>query len=237
MINQLQEMVRYIQDPANDFAKLTRQTLLLCITPILLAILIAIPIGILVARRPVGAFIASTLSGLGRAIPVLVLLVIMVPLVGIGFTPAVIALTILGIPPILLNTIEGIRSIDPAVVDAARGMGMTQRQILGRIQIPLMLPVLAAGVRTAAVQIVATSPLAAIIGAGGYGEYILAGIGTFDPTALLVGATLVAALALATEFGLAALQRAVTPAGVRAEPSADNAAPVEEPLAEEPQAA
>jgi osmoprotectant transport system permease protein len=238
MLNQLEEMLRFIQDPANQFALRTRQTLLISITPILLAMLIAIPVGILVARRPLGAFIAATLSGLGRAIPVLVLLVIMVPIIGIGFTPAVIALTLLGIPPILLNTIEGIRSIDPAVVDAARGMGMTQRQILARIQIPLMLPVLAAGVRTAAVQIVATSPLAAIIGAGGYGEYILAGISNLaDPTELLVGATSVALLALATEFGLAALQRAVTPAGVRAEPPAESAGQAEATLAEEPLAA
>jgi osmoprotectant transport system permease protein len=238
MINQLQEMLRFIQDPANQFAYRTQQTLLICITPILLSMLIAIPIGILVARRPLGAFIAATLSGLGRAIPVLVLLVIMVPIIGIGFEPAVIALTLLGIPPILLNTIEGIRSIDPSVVDAARGMGMTQGQILARIQIPLMLPVLAAGVRTAAVQIVATSPLAAIIGAGGYGEYILAGISNLaDPTELLVGATSVALLALATEFGLAALQRAVTPTGVRAEPPAEGAGQAEATLAEEPQAA
>jgi osmoprotectant transport system permease protein len=239
MINQLQEMLRFIQDPANQFALRTQQTLLLSIVPIVCAMLIAIPLGILVARRPVAAFLATMLSGLGRAIPVLVLLVVMVVAgVGIGFKPAAIALTLLGIPPILLNTIEGIRSIDPAVVDAARGMGMTQRQILGRIQIPLMLPVLAAGVRTAAVQIVATSPLAAIIGAGGYGEYILAGLSNLaDHTELLVGATSVALLALATEFGLAALQRAVTPAGVRAEPPAEGVGQAEAPLAEEAQAA
>jgi len=240
VINQLQEMLRFIQDPANQFALRTQQTLLLSITPILLSMLIAIPLGILVARRPVAAFLATMLSGLGRAIPVLVLLVVMVVAgVGIGFKPAVIALTLLGIPPILLNTIEGIRSIDPAVVDAARGMGMTQRQILGRIQIPLMLPVLAAGVRTAAVQIVATSPLAAIIGANGYGRYIADGISEIlvDPTELLVGAASIALLALATEFGLAGLQRAVTPAGVRAGPPGEDVGQVEEPSAEEPQAA
>jgi osmoprotectant transport system permease protein len=238
VIDQLREMLRFIQDPTNMFAERTAQTLQLCIVPIVCSMLIATPLGILVARRPIGAFIATTLSGLGRAIPVLVLLIIMVPIVHIGFRPAAIALTILGIPPILLNTIEGIRSIDPAVVDAARGMGMTQRQILGRIQIPLMLPVLAAGVRTAAVQIVATSPLAAIVGAGGYGEYILAGISNLaDPTELLVGATSVALLALATEFGLAALQRAVTPAGVRAEPPAESAGKAVAALAEEPLAA
>jgi osmoprotectant transport system permease protein len=238
MINQLMAMLRFIKDPANEYALRTQQTLQLSIVPILCAMLIAIPVGILVARRPLPAFIAASLSGLGRAVPVLVLLVVMVPIIGIGFKPAAIALTLLGIPPILLNTIEGIRGIDPAVVDAGRGMGMTSRQILGRIQIPLMLPVLAAGVRTAAVQIVATSPLAAIIGAGGYGEYILAGLSNFaDPTELLVGATSVALLALVTEFALAALQRAVTPAGVRAEPPTETVGQGDAPLADEPLAA
>jgi osmoprotectant transport system permease protein len=234
VINQLMEMLRFVQDPENEFAATTRETLLICIVPIICSILIAVPLGILVARRPIPAFIASMLSGLGRAIPVLVLLVVMVVIgVGIGFKPAVIALTLLGIPPILLNTIEGIRGIDPAVVDAGRGMGMTKPQILGRIQFPLMLPVLAAGVRTAAVQIVATSPLAAIIGAGGYGHYIVQGLSNLaDPTELLVGATSVALLALGTEFALAAVQRAVTPAGVRAEPPAGNAGQAEEALAE-----
>jgi osmoprotectant transport system permease protein len=234
MINQLIEMLRFVQDPANEFAATTRETLLICLVPIICSILIAVPLGILVARRPIPAFIASMLSGLGRAIPVLVLLVVMVVIgVGIGFKPAAIALTLLGIPPILLNTIEGIRGIDPAVVDAGRGMGMTKPQILGRIQFPLMLPVLAAGVRTAAVQIVATSPLAAIIGAGGYGHYIVQGLSNLaDPTELLVGATSVALLALGTEFALAALQRAVTPAGVRAAPHAEGAGQAEEALTE-----
>lgn len=234
MINQLMEMLRFVQDPENEFAATTRETLLICIIPIICSILIAVPLGILVARRPIPAFIASMLSGLGRAIPVLVLLVVMVVIgVGIGLKPAAIALTLLGIPPILLNTVEGIRAIDPAIVDAGRGMGMTKLQILGRIQFPLMLPVLAAGVRTAAVQIVATSPLAAIIGAGGYGHYIVQGLSNLaDPTELLVGGTSVALLALGTEFALAAVQRAVTPAGVRAEPPAGNAGQAEEALAE-----
>jgi osmoprotectant transport system permease protein len=234
VINQLIEMLRFVQDPENEYAATTRETLLICIIPIICSILIAVPLGILVARRPIPAFIASMLSGLGRAIPVLVLLVVMVVIgVGIGLKPAAIALTLLGIPPILLNTIEGIRGIDPAVVDAGRGMGMTKPQILGRIQFPLMLPVLAAGVRTAAVQIVATSPLAAIIGAGGYGHYIVQGLSNLaDPTELLVGGTSVALLALGTEFALAAVQRAVTPAGVRAEPPAGNVGQAEEALAE-----
>ncbi len=122
----------------------------------------------------------------------------------------------MGVSPILLNTIAGLQGIDPAVTDAGRGMGMTSLQVLTRIQIPLVLPVIAAGVRSAAVQIVATTPLAALIGGGGYGDYIIGGIGLLaDRTELLVGAGGVAALALVTEFGVAAVQRAVTPVGLR----------------------
>jgi len=234
----LQQMLQFIQDPQNDFLGHTNETLLLCIVPTLLAIFIAIPVGILVAQRPLGAFIAITVGGLARAIPVIVFLVAVLPYLGIGFTPAATALTLLGISPILLNTIEGLRGIDPAAIDAARGMGMTRRQMLMRIQIPLVLPVLAAGIRTAAVQIVATSPLAAIIAAGGYGDYILAGISSLvDPTELLVGAISVALLALLTELGLATLQRLVTPAGVRGEPSADSVRATDASRVNEPQAA
>lgn len=233
----LQAMLRYIQNPEHDFLTHTADTLKLCIIPILFAMLIAIPVGILVAQRPVPAFIATSLSGIARAIPVLALLFLLLQFTHIGFTPAAITLTILGIPPILLNTIEGLRAIDPAAVDAARGMGMTPLQILLRIQIPLVLPVLAAGIRTAAVQIVATSPLAALIAAGGYGDYILEGISNLaDSTELLVGATSVALLALLTEVGLALVQRLVTPVGVRGETSKSatpfvEAGAIDEPLA------
>jgi osmoprotectant transport system permease protein len=124
----------------------------------------------------------------------------------------------LGVPPILLNTVEGLRGIDPAIVDAGRGMGMTPLQILSRIQIPLVLPVLAAGARTALVQIVATAPLAALIGAGGYGDYITLGLSNeINQSALVIGALAIAVLALLAELGMAALQRAVTPAGLRAD--------------------
>jgi osmoprotectant transport system permease protein len=140
----------------------------------------------------------------------------MVPIVGIGFTPSIIALTLLGIPPILLNTIAGLQGIDPAAIDAARGMGMTRLQILGRVEIPLVLPVIAAGVRIAAIQIVATTPIAALIGAGGLGEYILAGVNILDYAQAAAGALGIIALALLTEAIFALLQRVLTPAGIRA---------------------
>ncbi len=212
----MQQLIAFIADPKNHFGAETVATLKLSIVPILIAIVISIPLGISLAQRPLAAFSATNISGLARAIPTLALLAAVVPYLGIGFKPAVFALTLLGIPPILLNTISGLRGIDPANVEAARGMGMTRWQILTRVQVPLMAPVLAAGVRTSAVQIVATVPLAgAIIGAGGYGDYIFAGVNLLQTTPLLVGGIGTAILAFLTEIVLGQAQRALTPAGLR----------------------
>ncbi len=212
----LRSIIQFITDPANQFVFETLRTIELAVVPTLLAMVIAIPLGILFAQRPVPAFVATNTSNLVRAIPTLAFLAAVVPILGIGLRPSIVALTAIGVSPILLNTIAGLQGIDPAVTDAGRGMGMTSLQVLTRIQIPLVLPVIAAGVRSAAVQIVATTPLAALIGGGGYGDYIIGGIGLLaDRTELLVGAGGVAALALVTEFGVAAVQRAVTPVGLR----------------------
>lgn len=216
-MNIFSQIASYIADPQHTFGQHTVDTLTLCIVPIVLSIVIALPLGILVAPRPLAAFLASNLSGLVRAIPTVAALVIMVlVLKRIGFIPSVIALTALGVPPILLNTIAGLHSLDPAAVDAARGMGMTPLQVLTRIQIPLVLPVVAAGVRNSAVQIVATVPLAGLIGGGGYGDYILAGLADeVHQIDLTVGAVSVALLALLTEGLFAGVQWLVTPAGLR----------------------
>jgi osmoprotectant transport system permease protein len=209
------EILRFITNPQNDFLGETQRYVVLCAVSIALAMAIGIPLAIIVSPQPVLAFIAVNLSGLGRAIPTIAFLAAALPYLGVGFKPAAVALTVLGIPPILLNTVAGLRGVDPAVIDAARGMGMTRVQILTRVQIPLILPVVAAGVRTSAVQIVATAPLAAIIGGGGYGDYILAGIDLLDTTQLLAGAIPVAILALLVEVALGATQRALTPSGLR----------------------
>ena len=216
-MNIFAQIATYIADPQHTFWQHTVDTLTLCIVPIVLSFLIALPLGIIVAPRPLAAFLAANVSGLVRAIPTFAALVVMVLLLKrIGFVPSVIALTALGVPPILLNTIAGLRGVDPASVDAARGMGMTPLQVLTRIQIPLVLPVVAAGVRTSAVQIVATVPLAGLIGGGGYGDYINAGLGQeVHQIDLLVGAVCVALLALITEGLFAAIQQLVTPAGLR----------------------
>ncbi len=211
----LEKLLQFISNPQNGYAQHSLDYIKLCGLAIMLALAVALPLGIIVARRPIIAFVATNLSGLARAIPSLAFLAAALPYLGVGFRPALIALTVLGIPPILLNTIAGLQGVDAAVIDAARGMGMTRLQILGRIQLPLILPVIAAGVRTAAVQIVATATLAAIIGGGGWGEYILSGIYQLDTTQILAGALPVALLALLVEVAFALIQRLVTPAGVK----------------------
>ena len=211
----MQDLIAFVTDPNNRFLDHTISYIELCALAILAAMAIGISLGILVARNAVLAFIAVNLSGLLRAIPVIAFLIAALPILGTGFKPAVIALIILGIPPILLNTYTGLRGIDPAVIDAARGMGMTNRQIIGRVQLPLVLPIVAAGVRTASVQIVATATLASIIGAGGYGDYILLGVNKFNTTAILAGALPVTVLALMIEILMGQLQRQLTPVGLR----------------------
>ena len=211
----MDKLLSFIMDPNNAYGQHTLDYIRLCVIAIVLAIIIGVLLGIAVARQPIAAFIAMNLSGLLRAIPAIAFLVVALPYLGLGFVPALIALTVLGIPPILVNTYTGIRGIDPASIDAARGIGMTSYQIMTRIQIPLVLPVIAAGVRTAAIQIIATATLAGIIGAGGYGEYIYSGLYQLDNIQILAGALPVTILAILAEVLLSQLQRVLTPLGLR----------------------
>lgn len=215
LLNTLNSLWQFVLDPENDFAGHTSDYIKVSLIALALAMVISIPLGIIVARRPVLAFLAVNLSGLMRAIPVIAFLTASWPFLGFGFKPALVALTVLGIPPILLNTYTGMRSIDPATIDAARGIGMTFWQIITRIQTPLILPIIAAGVRTAAVQIIATATLAAIIGGGGYGEYLYLGLRQFDLIETLAGTLPVIILALLVEVLLSWLERALTPRGLR----------------------
>ncbi|HEV2659793.1 MAG TPA: ABC transporter permease [Ktedonobacteraceae bacterium] len=211
----MDKLLQFITNPSNDYLGHSIVYIQLCLASVVLAMLIGVVLGIAVSGNPLLAFIAVNVSGLMRAIPVIAFLVAVLPYLGLGFLPALIALTVLGIPPILLNTYTGIRGIDPATIDAARGMGMTQQQIVSKIQAPLVLPIIAAGVRTSAVQVIATATLAAVIGAGGYGEYILSGLYQLDDIQILAGAIPVAILALIAEVLLSQLQRALTPKGLR----------------------
>jgi osmoprotectant transport system permease protein len=221
------QYINYIRDPANDYLGHTIQYLQLCGVSIVAAIIIGVVLGALVSRNAFAAFIAVNFSGLVRAVPIIAVLLLFVEIlpssVSIGFVPSIIALILLGIPPILLNTYTGIRIIDPATIDAAKGMGMTTWQIVTRIQAPLVTPLVAAGIRTSAVQVVATATLAAFIGAGGYGDYIVEGLNILNYTELVVGAVSVAVLAILIEVLMSWLQRAVTPEGLKVQEQAATA--------------
>ena len=207
--------LNFIADPRNDYLGHTITYLKICGVTIALAIVIGVVLGAAVSRNALLAFLAVNLSGLMRAIPIIAVLIAFVPIFGIGFTPTVIALVVLGIPPILLNTYTGIRGVDPAMIEAAKGMGMTTWQIATRIQAPIVTPLIAAGIRTSAVQIIATATLAAFIGAGGFGDYIVDGLTVFNYPELIVGAVSVAILAMIVEVLMGWLQRALTPEGLK----------------------
>jgi osmoprotectant transport system permease protein len=211
----MNELLAFIRDPNNNFLGHTITYIQICVVCIICSTIIGVVLGSLVSRNATAAFIAVNISGLMRAIPVLAILILFVPYLGLGFRPTFVALVVLGIPPILLNTYTGVRGIDPAIITAAKGMGMTTWQTVQRIQAPIVLPVVAAGIRTAAIQIVATATLAGIIGAGGYGDYIIDGLNKLDNVEIFAGALPVTILAVLIELLLSGLQYALTPVGLR----------------------
>ena len=176
-----------------------------------LAALVALPLGLLIGHTRRGSFVAISIANLGRAIPSFAILALSVPFFGIGFTPTLITLVALAIPPILTNTYVGIEEVDADTVEAARGMGMAGHQILARIELPLAVPLMLTGLRTAAVQVVATATLAALVGWGGLGRFIIDGFSVRDQAEIVSGAILVASLAIFTEVGFGFLERLLSP--------------------------
>jgi len=168
-------------------------------TALAAATAIAVPLGIAAAYAGIGRGAILAVAAAGRTLPSLAVLAFMLPLLGVGFWPAVVALTLLAIPPIVINTDVGLRGVDPAALDAARGMGMTAAQAFARVSWPLALPAVATGVRTAAIEVVASATLATFVGAGGLGDDIVRGLQTGDASALYGGALAVAILAFAVE--------------------------------------
>jgi osmoprotectant transport system permease protein len=180
-----------------------------------IAVAVSIPVALAVNRSPVGALIAINVGNIGRAVPSLALLALAMPFLGFGFAPSLVALAALGIPPILINAATGLREVNRDVVEAARGMGLSNLQILTRIQLPIAAPVIFAGIRTSAVQIVASATLATFIGGGGLGDIIVEGFQLSSTPVLLAGAFSVAVLAIVTEVLFGGLERAFTPAGLK----------------------
>jgi osmoprotectant transport system permease protein len=171
------------------------------------ALLVALPVGAALARAGFARNAWLSAVGTARVIPSLAVLALMLPLIGIGFAPAFVALTLLAIPPIAIATDLGLRGVAAPVRDAARGLGMSERQIRLRVDWPLALPVVFSGVRTATVEVIASATLAGFIGGGGLGEYVINALAANQMPQLLEGAGGVALLALLADTALAALER------------------------------
>jgi osmoprotectant transport system permease protein len=187
----------------------------LSVLALIIAILIAVPVALAIRNTPAGAAVAINVGNIGRAVPSLALLALALPFFGFGFTSALLALAALAIPPILINASTGLREVNPGVIDAARGMGLSGSQVLSRIQLPIAAPVVFAGIRTSAVQVVASATLATFIGGGGLGDLIVEGFQRGDTAILLAGALSVAVLSIITEVGFAGIERALTPKGLK----------------------
>jgi osmoprotectant transport system permease protein len=182
---------------------------------VLIGAVIALPLGIVLGHYGRFGDLAINISNVGRAIPSFALLVLAFQVFGLGDAPIIISLTALAIPPMVTNSYVAMREVDPDVKDAARGMGYRELAQVLRVELPLAVPLLMAGIRTSAVQVVATATLAALIAGGGFGRYIIDGLDQQDYTKLMAGAILVALLALATEVSLAGVERLLVPRGIR----------------------
>jgi osmoprotectant transport system permease protein len=178
------------------------------------AMALAIPLGVWLGHLHRGSFIAINVSNVGRALPSLAVISIGLGLLGVGFLNVMVALVILAAPVMLTNAYVAVDQVDPDAVRAARGMGMRPLQTLLRVELPLALPLMFAGIRTAAVYVVATAPLAALAGGGGLGD-IIVNQPTYGPEGVVAGSIAIAALAFATEGVFALVQHLATPRGLR----------------------
>ena len=210
------DAIRFVVDNASFVAEKTVEHLVLSGAAIGISILVAIPLGVWLGHIHRGSFLAITVGNLGRALPSLALIAFGLPIFGISFTNVLLALVVLAVPPMLTNAYTGVDQVDRDVVDAARGMGMSGWQVLRRIELPLALPLLFAGIRTSSVYVIATATIAAIAGGGGLGE-ILVNQASYDVDGLVGAALCVSALALAADVGIGLVQRWVTPAGLKEE--------------------
>jgi osmoprotectant transport system permease protein len=220
-VNVVEEAFRWLNDPLNwtnpgGILDRLAEHLLIAAAAIGLACLIGIPLGLWLGHLGRGAGLVVLLSNLTLALPTVALLTIL-PLTALGFgKPSVIlALTVFGMPPLLANAYTGVRQVDPEVRDAARGMGMSGSQLLRGVELPLAVPYLAAGLRTAGLQVMATTALAAYVNGGGLGQIIVTGFGLQAYGQVLAGGLLVTMLALLVERVLSLLERLVTPRPLR----------------------
>ncbi|WP_017589151.1 ABC transporter permease [Nocardiopsis ganjiahuensis] len=221
----LNELVAWFSDPAQwtgpaGIPARMGEHVYYSLTGLLISAVIAVPIGLFTGHTGMGGFLTASLANFARALPTIGVLFLIVLAAGIGLAPVIAALVALAVPPILVNTHEGVRGVEPRLKDAALGMGMRGGEVLFKLELPVATPLILIGMRTAAVQVVATATIAAYVGVGGLGRYIVDGQARQDLTMMLGGSVLVVALAVVTTLLFAGLRRLLVAPGLRAEAAA-----------------
>ena len=208
------DSIRFVLDERTLIVEKTWEHLELSVAAMAVALLLALPLGVWLGHLHRGSFLAINVSNLGRALPSLAVIAVGITFLGIGFWSIVLALVVLAIPPILTNAYVAVDEVETDAVEAARGMGMTRWQIVRRIELPLALPLIFAGIRTAVVFVIATATIAAVAGGGGLGD-IIVNQAEYGLEGVVGAAICVSLLALAADALLGLVQRALTPAGLR----------------------
>ncbi len=208
-------MLTFLTEHGSDLLIKTWEQLYISAIALVLGIIVAVPLGIALTRFPKTAKVVIAIASMLQTVPSLALLALMIPLFGIGKVPAIIALFIYSLLPILRNTYIGMNDVDPILKDSAKGMGMTPVQSIMQVEIPMATPVIMAGIRLSAVYVIAWATLASYIGAGGLGDLIFNGLNLFKPDLIIGGTIPVTLLALLVDFGLGRLEKQLTPAVIR----------------------
>lgn len=208
-------MISFLNEYGSDLLLKTWEQLYISLIALSLGIIVAVPLGIALTRFPRTAKVTISICSMLQTVPSLALLALMIPIFGIGKFPAIVALFIYSLLPILRNTCIGMEGVDPTLIDSAKGMGMTAWQIMIKVMLPQALPVIMAGIRLSAVYLIAWATLASYIGAGGLGDFIFNGLNLYQPELIIGGTIPVSLLALLTDFLLSHLEKKLTPVNLR----------------------
>lgn len=207
-------MTAFLTQHGSELLTKTWQQIYISAIALALGIIVAVPLSVILMKFPRTAKVVMAIASMLQTIPALALLAMMLPIFGIGQLPAIVALFLYSLMPILRNTYVGLTGVNPNTVDSAKGVGMTQIQIITKVDIPLAMPVIMSGIRLSAIYVIAWSTLASYIGAGGLGDFIFNGLSLYQPNLIFGGTIPVIILALLTDYLLGRLEKKLTPAGV-----------------------
>lgn len=208
-------MKAFLNEYGSQLVSKTIEHFYISIIALLIAIVVAVPVGILLSRTTKTANVVLTIAGVLQTIPTLAVLAIMIPIFGVGKTPAIVALFIYVLLPILNNTVLGVKNIDKNVIQAGQSMGMTQFQLMKDVQMPLALPMIISGIRLSSVYVISWATLASYVGAGGLGDLVFNGLNLYQPPMIISAAILVTLLALIVDFLLSLVEKWAIPKGLK----------------------